>query len=61
MVLSMSVSNLERNLMESSAIAVVLTLSEDAMQALEVATSVSVLSIAFLGILYGELNLLYKR
>jgi len=47
--------------MESSAIAVVLTLSEDPMQALQVATSVSVLSIAFLGILYGELNLLYKR
>ena len=44
-----------------SAIVVTLTLSEAIMQALQVASLGSIVSIAFLGLLYGELTLLHKR
>ena len=44
-----------------SAIVVTLTLSEAIMQAIQVASLGSILSIAFLGLLYGELTLLQKR
>jgi len=44
-----------------SAIVVTLTLSEAIMQALQVATLGSIFSIAFLGLLYGELTLLHKE
>ena len=44
-----------------SAIVVTLTLSEAIMQAIQVATICSISSVAFLGLLYGELTLLYKR
>jgi hypothetical protein len=38
-----------------------LTLSEAIMQAIQVATICSISSVAFLGLLYGELTLLQKR
>ena len=44
-----------------SAIVVTLTLSEAIMQAIQVASLGSILSVAFLGLLYGELTLLQKR
>ena len=44
-----------------SAIVVALTLSEVIMQALQVASLGSIFSIAFLGLLYGELTLLHKE
>ena len=47
--------------MVPSAIAVMSTLSEDNMQALQVVSLGSIFSIAFLGLLYGELTLLQKR
>ena len=47
--------------MVPSAIAVTSTLSEDNMQALQVVSLGSIFSIAFLGLLYGELTLLHKR
>jgi len=47
--------------MVPSAIAVTSTLSEDIMQALQVVSLGSIFSIAFLGLLYGELTLLHKR
>ena len=43
-----------------SAIVVTLTASEAIMQALQVASLGSIFSIAFLGLLYGELTLLHK-
>jgi len=47
--------------MATSAIAVTLITSEATMQALQVASIGSIFSIAFLGLLYGELTLLQKR
>ena len=44
-----------------SAIVVTLTTSEAIMQAIQVASLGSILSIAFLGLVYGELTLLQKR
>ena len=44
-----------------SANVVTLTTSEAIMQASQVASLGSILSIAFLGLLYGELTLLHKR
>ena len=44
-----------------SAIAVTLITSEAIMQAIQVASLGSILSVAFLGLLYGELILLQKR
>jgi len=44
-----------------SAIVVTLTTSEAIMQAIQVASLGSILSVAFLGLLYGELTLLQKR
>jgi hypothetical protein len=50
-----------RKLTAPTAIVVALTLSEAIMQALQVATLGSIFSIAFLGLLYGELTLLHKE
>ena len=47
--------------MAPTAIVVALTLSEAIMQALQVVTLGSIFSIAFLGLLYGELTLLHKE
>jgi ethanolamine utilization microcompartment shell protein EutS len=47
--------------MALSAIVVTLTPSEAIMQALQVASLGSIFSIAFLGLLYGEIKLLYKK
>ena len=47
--------------MALSAIVVTLIISEAIMQALQVATVGSIFSIAFLGLLYGEILLLSKR
>ena len=44
-----------------SAIVVTLITSEAIMQAIQVASLGSILSIAFLGLVYGELTLLQKR
>ena len=44
-----------------SAIAVILITSEAIMQALQVVSLGSIFSIAFLGLVYGELTLLHKR
>ena len=61
MVSSMSVSKVLRKYTVLSAIVVTLTLSEAIMQAIQVASLGSILSVAFLGLLYGELTLLQKR
>ena len=60
-VSSMSVSKVLRKYTVLSAIVVTLTLSEATMQAIQVASLGSILSVAFLGLLYGELTLLQKR
>ena len=57
----MSVSRAVRRLTAPSAIVVTLIPSEALMQALQVASLGSILSIAFLGLVYGELTLLQKR
>ena len=57
----MSVSRQARKYMVLSAIVVTLITSEAIMQALQVASLGSIFSIAFLGLLYGELTLLHKR
>jgi ethanolamine utilization microcompartment shell protein EutS len=57
----MSASKVLRKYMVLSAIVVTLTPSEAIMQAIQVASLGSILSVAFLGLLYGELTLLQKR
>ena len=57
----MSVSRAVRKLTAPSAIVVTLIRSEAIMQAIQVASLGSILSIAFLGLVYGELTLLQKR
>jgi hypothetical protein len=57
----MSASKVLKKYMVLSAIVVTLTISEAIMQALQVATLGSIFSIAFLGLLYGELALLHKE
>jgi hypothetical protein len=57
----MSASKVLTKYMVLSAIVVTLITSEAIMQALQVATLGSIFSIAFLGLLYGELTLLHKE
>jgi hypothetical protein len=57
-VLSMSASRLVRKLTESFAIVVALTLSE--MEALQVAGVISICSVAFMFLIYGEIIFLNK-
>jgi len=59
--LSLSASKVLMKYMVLSAIVVTLITSEAIMQALQVATVGSIFSIAFLGLLYGEILLLSKR
>jgi uncharacterized protein YjaG (DUF416 family) len=57
----MSASKVLTKCMALSAIVVTLIRSEAIMQAIQVASLGSILSIAFLGLVYGELTLLQKR
>jgi uncharacterized protein (DUF58 family) len=57
----MSASKVLTKYMVLSAIVVTLITSEAIMQALQVASIGSIFSIAFLGLLYGEIKLLYKK
>lgn len=57
----MSASRVVKKFTEHSAIVDTLITSEAIMQALQIVTLGSIFSIAFLGLVYGELTLLHKR
>jgi hypothetical protein len=57
----MSASRVVRKLTAPSAIVAALIISEVIMQALQVAGFTTLFSAAFIGLIYGEISLLYKK